>query len=99
MAKREGDSAALFPFKLPCSFAIGGIYGEFDPDKEKQSNQVLRKMLHLYKDKVMALVDSENKRALEQANQYILALDAQLEKCKKTDEYIDWLGKPSVTFL
>ena len=92
MVKRDGNSAALFPFsRLSHSFGIGGMFGEFDPQKEKQSNQVLRAMLHKFKDQIMAYVNHDNERALQLAQHYIRALDVQLSECDQTDDMIDRL--------
>jgi len=46
--KSDGEVTALFPFQqLSHSFAIGGLGSPlFDPEKEKQSNQNVRIMIH-----------------------------------------------------
>lgn len=98
MVKREGDTAALFPFKrLSHSFGVGGMFGKFDPEREKQSNQVMREMLHNFKERVMSYIPPDNERAIEKANHYIRALDAQLEECDETDNVIDRLCDDGVT--
>lgn len=43
MIKRDGESVALYPFsRLSHLFGIGGIFGDFNPEKEKKANQKLR---------------------------------------------------------
>lgn len=61
MVKSDGEVTALFPFqRLSHSFAIGGIYGEFgefNPEKEKESNNNVREYIHNVKERVMSFVD------------------------------------------
>lgn len=94
--KSDGEVTALFPFqRLSHSFAIGGFgLPPFDPEKEKQSNQNVRIMIQNLKERVLAFVDKSNPKALAKAEHYIAALDAQLEVCSRTDEFIAMLGSP-----
>ncbi len=93
--KTDGCVTALFPFKrLEHSFIIAGFGRVFDPEKEKQSNQNTRIMIGNLKERVMALVDQTNPKAVQKAEHYILALDAQLGVCNKTDAMIDRLITP-----
>lgn len=95
MVKRDGRSAALYPFsRLSHSFGIGGMFGDFDPEKEKKSNQNLREMLQTFKEKVMTYVNPDNERAVEISRHYIRALDAQLVECDETDDVIERLCSP-----
>lgn len=95
MTKSDGDGIALFPFKrLSHSFLIGGFGKQFDPDKEKQSNQNLRQWLLTFRDRVMSYVDSSNPDAVRKSRHYVGALNAQLEMCDRTDEMIDKLCAP-----
>lgn len=93
--EEDGNVTAIFPFKrLSHSFGIGGFGQTFDPEKEKQSNQVIRGWLEDFKERVMSFVDHSNPDAVRKAKHYIAALDAQLEMCDKADEMIDALCAP-----
>lgn len=93
--KSDGTVSAIFPFqRLVHSFAFGGIYGDFNPEKEKKSNEVLRTWLHDFKEKIWAQVDKNNASAVSKTHHYIAALDEQLKSCDKTDEDIDMLTSP-----
>lgn len=93
--KSDGDVTALFPFKmLSHSFIIAGFGHVFDPDKEKASNDKMRVGILKMIERVMALADNENPRALSKVEHYVTALKAQLEQCDKTDELIDCLNSP-----
>lgn len=95
MVKDEEGTTALFPFqRLSHSFIIAGFGHEFKPEKEKESNQKMRELLHDLKDRVLGYVDKTNPKAVKKANHYINALDSQLEMCEKTDEAIDMLCQP-----
>jgi len=80
----------LFPFKrLEHSFIIGDYYGhKFDREEERQSNENVRSMIKTMKDHVMALVNRSIPDAMSKAEHYIAALDAQLDVCDKTDQFI-----------
>jgi len=96
MVKSDGGITALFPFqRLSHSFTIGGIYGEFNPDKEKESNNDIRKIIRNISDRVMSFVDMNNPKAVRKATHYIAALEEQLLECDKTDEAIDKLCAPA----
>jgi hypothetical protein len=92
--KQDGRMTALFPFqRLQHSFIVGDYPGhKFDPEEERQSNKNMRSMIEKMKERVMALVDQSRPDALSKAEHYIVALDAQLEVCKQTDEMIVMLG-------
>lgn len=95
MVKTEGDSTALFPFKrLSHSFAIRGFGQNFDPDKERESNNNVRTLLHTLKERVMTYVDKSNVLAMSKARHYIKAIDDQLKVCDRTDEIIEKLCSP-----
>ena len=92
--KRGGTTVALFPFqRLSHSFIVGGP--GFDADKERRSNQNTRAMINRLKERVDTYVDKSNESAAQKASHYIAALDAQLEICDRTDEFIDMLGASS----
>ena len=95
MVEGDGVVKALYPFKrLGHSFMISGLFNKFDPDKEKRSNNNVRQSLQKFKEKIIALVDTENPRAVLKGEHYIAALDAQLKQCDETDELIDKLSSP-----
>lgn len=94
--KEDGDLTALFPFKrLAHSFIISGPNRPaFDADKEKLSNNNLRKRLLGLKQRVSESVAHDNQRAIKKVRHYVAALDAQLAICDRTDAMIDSLGRP-----
>jgi len=94
--KGDGNVTAVFPFQvLGHSFMIGGFgLPKFDPDKEKRSNDNVRKGLIRMKADIEKYVDHNNARAVQKSQHYIAALDAQLAICDRTDEMIDQLGQP-----
>jgi hypothetical protein len=93
--KGDGEAVALYPFqRLSHSFTISAFGEEFNPAKEKSSNQNLRIILEGFKEKITALVDKSNTKAIKKAEHYIQALDAQLTECDRTDEAIDMLSSP-----
>ena len=95
MIKKDGDTTAPFPFqRLSHSFVICGFGQKFDPGKEKQSNDNVRKLLKSLGERVMKYVDKSNNRAMGKAKHYLNAINAQLEVCDKTDEMIDTLCSP-----
>lgn len=95
MVKKDGKAVVLFPFqRLQHSFAVGGMCGAFDPEKELRSNQNLRSVISKYKGKVMSFVDSNNRSAVAKAAHYIDALDAQLRGCDEAESMILRLQKP-----
>jgi hypothetical protein len=95
MTKSDGESVAIFPFQLfSHSFTIGGFGAAFNPDEERQSNDNLRKSIIAFRDKVSALVDTANPKAVRKAEHYIGALNDQIRVCDKTDEMIDTLCTP-----
>jgi hypothetical protein len=96
IVKGDGEIMAIFPFQcMEHSFVIGNFWGQkFDANKERQSNQNLRAMLTDMKQKVTALVDHSNSRAIQKGEHYIRALEAQLEVCDRTDEMLLRLEAP-----
>ena len=90
--KKDGDLTVLFPFqRLAHSFIIAGFGHRFDAEKEKRSNENLRRMIRKVKDRVLELVDHSNPDAVSKANHYVAALDIQLAGCDRTAEAIDML--------
>ncbi len=89
--KEDGEIIALFPFKrLANSIMLGGFLGHpFDPEKEKASNQNLRRGLITLKDRIMELVDKSNPKAVRKAEHYIAALNVQLDLCEENEKLIN----------
>jgi hypothetical protein len=95
MVKRDGETVVLFPFqRLQHSFIISGFGRAFEPDRELESNDNLRKNIKQYKANIEALVDSSNPAAQAKAKHYLRALDEQLIACDKTDEAIRMFSRP-----
>lgn len=95
MTKTDGQNVALFPFKrLSHSFLVGGFGVTFDPDKERKSNDNLRKSIISFRDKVATLIDASNPDAARKGEHYIDALNVQIDVCDQTDEMIDKLCAP-----
>lgn len=91
--KSDGAVSAIFPFqRLSHSFAIDV---DFDADKEKKSNEVVRTWLLDFKKKIMENVDQNNKKAIKKSEHYLMALDEQIKICDETDEAINSLSSPS----
>jgi hypothetical protein len=89
----DGTLSALYPFKRLAHQFLVSYRGEwFDPQKERQANANVRKRIEGLKARVGALVDLQNPSAVSKANHYLWALDAQLELCKRIDEFIDRFG-------
>lgn len=96
MVKTEDGVTALFPFKrFSHSFLISGYGIEFDPEKEKESNQNMRNILMTLKERVLNYVDLENQRVMEKVEHYVYAIEQQLILCDRTDEMIDQLSQPA----
>ena len=95
MVKREGDSAAIFPFKmLQHSYTLGSGSPPFDAEKEKVENNELRENIQQMIRNVNLLVDRSNARAVLKAEHYIAALTAQLAACDKMDDDLDLMNTP-----
>lgn len=90
--KRDDEVTAIFPFqRLTHDFIIAGYGVKFDPDREKQNNENLRKLLNDLKDTLVRYVDTSNESAMRKVRHYLDALDAQLLVCDRTDEVIESL--------
>jgi hypothetical protein len=91
-ASFDGKVVALFPFKrLAHNFVIGK--GVFDANREKESNNNVRLILKNLRERVIALVDASNPRALCKGQHYVEALDTQLAICDRTDDLIRQLSE------
>lgn len=66
LVKSDSKITALFPFqRLSHQFIIGGFGQTIDPQKEKISNQNMRKLLANTKTRVMSFVDQSNPKAVK----------------------------------
>jgi len=94
--RQDREVTAIFPFQvLSHSFIIGDFMGHrFDPQREKNSNNVTRNNLRLMKERVLQYVDKSNANAMKKAEHYISALDAQIVICDQTDEFIVGISRP-----
>ena len=91
----DGETFAIFPFqRLGHSFAIGGFGQDFDPEKEKRSNDLARAQIKQLMTGVEALVDRKKPRAVQKSEHYLHALEAQLKICDDVDRLIDTLDAP-----
>lgn len=92
LRKSDGVNTALYPFKmLAHSIMIAGLGIPFNPDKEKQANDDVRKMILEVKSQVLSYLDSTNPSAVRKVEHYVRALDTQLEHCDRTDAMIEKL--------
>jgi hypothetical protein len=90
--KRDAEVTAIFPFqRLTHDFIIAGYGVKFDPDREKQNNDNLRKLINKLKDTLVKYVDPSNDSAMRKVRHYLDALDAQLLVCDRTDQVIEEL--------
>lgn len=96
LVKSDGNVTAIYPFKsLSHSFSIGGFgSSEFDPEKEKSSNDSLRSVIINLIEQVNKYVHPENELAVRKIRHYVAALELQLQECDTTDEMIDRLTSP-----
>jgi len=94
--RTEDGITALFPFqRLSHSFIIGGFgQKEFDPNKEKESNNNVRKLLNNLIERIEGFIDPQNEKAKIKSRHYINAIKEQIAVCDKTDEMIDILCQP-----
>ena len=92
--KSDDQAIALFPFQgLSHSFLVNGAM-PFDPKRERRENQKVRLLLSNLRTGIMAHVDTSKSTALQKAEQYINAMDAQLAVCNETEHFIDELVSP-----
>lgn len=96
MVERDGELAALFPFKrLHHSFIIGGAFGPpFDPNKELSSVNVVRGWINKMKEQVKRHINRSDADAVRKGDHYIRMLDAQLVICDETEQLIRCLNSP-----
>lgn len=95
LTKTDGTLRAIFPFsRLSHGFMIGGLGIEFNPDKERRNNQVMREIILGIKSKLRLYLTPGNSAAVRKVEHYEAALDAQLAICDMTDRTIDDLCTP-----
>jgi hypothetical protein len=96
MVRTEGGVTAIFPIKrLNHSFMIGGFgMPKFDPQKEKDSLNNVRRSNRRMKREVESYIDPTNESAVAKGRHYITMLDQQLVACDESERVIDMLGQP-----
>lgn len=95
MIRSDGEMNALFPFKrLAHQFIIAGWGIPFDAERERRSNDNIRRMLQRTRERVLSMVHGAGEKAAQKAGHYVAALDAQLAICDKTDAFIATLAAP-----
>lgn len=96
MVKTVDGLTALFPFKrLSHSFVISSFeVNNFDPEKEKDSNNNVRLLLRQIIERIGIFVDRDNAGAIRKSQHYVRSLNEQLLLCDKMDEEIDMLCQP-----
>jgi hypothetical protein len=92
LTKDDGTITAIYPFKQLC--AKFAITADFDGEKQKTSNQNIRRWIEQMKEGIARHVDRANQNAARKSEQYIAALNKQLAVCDKTDRFIDGLIRP-----
>lgn len=91
--KDDGTVVALFPFqRLSHSFAVGGFGQVINAQRERESNETMRRTLQTVKERVESFVDTSNPNAMSKAEHYIKALNDQLRICDEIDEAITRLS-------
>jgi hypothetical protein len=96
MVKRDGGIVALFPFqRISHQFIIGSGH-EFNPERERRSNQNVRTAIQMLKERVWSFVDPNDPKAVQKARHYIVALDAQLSVCDKLDDFLTKSESPAM---
>lgn len=89
---RNDTVCAVFPFnRLSTSFVI---VPDFNGEKEKRNNDVVRGWIHAMKQAIDDNTNMDDPMAVRKAEHYKAALDNQLEECERTDEMIDMLESP-----
>ncbi len=91
--KQKDGMAAIFPFqRLQHSFIIGDLYGhKFDLQRERESNENVRSMILKMKGRIATLANHSRPDVERKVEHYIVALNDQLDVCRKTDEMLEML--------
>jgi hypothetical protein len=90
LVRIEGGTVALFPFqRLEHQFIVAAPGYTFNAQRQRESNNNLRKKIERYKEIVESHVDRSNPDAVRKSRHYLAALDAQLAVCDDTERVID----------
>ena len=92
----DRDLTAIFPFKrLDPSIFFGPRLGQrFNPERARESVNVVRGWIQRMKEHVQHHVDWSNESACQKGNQYIRMLDAKLVACDQMDDAINLSAQP-----
>ena len=89
MTKSEEDLTAVFPFQsLYYHYTMRGFSKLFNPEKERESLNIIRGRIHEMKEQVRRHINPSDKSALRKGNHYIRMLNAQLAACDLSEEDI-----------
>ncbi len=92
MTRSYEGVTAIYPFKtMSHSFGIGA---GFDAEREKRSNENVRRRIQRYRDAIAGQPDAGSEKVARKTRHYLAALDAQLEIADQTDGMIDFLSSP-----
>ncbi len=90
-----GDTAVLFPIKrLSHAFIVGGYGTNLSTDRERQSNENVRGMIHKFKTGLLSFVDRSNPKAVSKVEHYIEALNDQLNVCDQIEKFLKEQEEP-----
>ena len=92
----EGDLTAIFPFKRldPSTFFGPRLGQRFNPERERESVNVVRGWIHKMKEQVQRHIDPSDESVLRKGNHYIQMLDNQLVACDQMDDVINLSVQP-----
>ena len=92
----KSNLAAIFPFKRldPSTFFGPRLGRRFNPERERESVNVVRGWIQRMKENVQHHVDWSSESARQKGNQYIRMLDAKLVACDQLDDEINRLAQP-----
>lgn len=92
MTRSHEGVMAIYPFKtMSQGFGIGA---GFDPEREKRSNDNVRRRIQRYRDAIADQPDAKSEKVARKIRHYLAALDAQLVIAGRTDVMIDFLSSP-----
>lgn len=92
MTRSHEGTMAIYPFKaMSHGFGIGA---DFDVEREKRSNENVRRRIQRYRDAIASLPDAASEKVARKIRHYLAALDAQLAIADQTDGMIDFLSSP-----
>ena len=92
----DNDLAAILPFRRldPSTFFGPGLGQMFNPERERESVNVVRGWIRRIKKDVRRYVDWSNESACQKGNQYIWMLDAKLRAGDHLEDTINLLAQP-----